>query len=133
MGTLRSPNEFVEAAKEHMLDGREPQSHKDWQLVMNFIARNVDGETALSACRLMNMIYKMGLDDEDVESIVIFQLRARLEAAEHKPNPLLTPREQEAWNLWIECHDFDQVSLVMGITKSRARSYISTARAKVNG
>lgn len=79
--TLRSPNEFVAAATELQLDGREPETKEDWALVMNFVAHNVHEDIAESACLLMRTLFKMPLEDDEVAAIVEFQLRARRENA----------------------------------------------------
>ncbi len=71
---LRSPNDMLAAAREHMLDGRKPQGYSDWELVMNFLAFNVHPEAALPACKVMALIYKMPLSGQDIEKIVAFQV-----------------------------------------------------------
>ena len=76
-GTLRSPNEFMAAAKEHMLDGREPSTQEDWARIMNFLAYNIDSEVALIACKLFIVMYDMPLSEEYVEEIVLHQLAIR--------------------------------------------------------
>jgi hypothetical protein len=79
--TLRSPDEMMAAAKVMCLDGRDPESQKDWQTVMNFFAANVQAEVAEQACLLMRTIFEMPLSDLDVIGIVQFQLRERAEAS----------------------------------------------------
>lgn len=74
MTQLRSPNEVMQAAKDHMLEGKDPESYKDYMLVMNFIAANVDQSVAHSACQVMAMIYDMPLSQDTVAEIVDFQL-----------------------------------------------------------
>jgi hypothetical protein len=68
---------MIEAAKEHMLEGREPASEKDWALVMNFLAANTAEELAKPACRLMATLYDMPLTEEDVDAIVQYQIYYR--------------------------------------------------------
>ena len=75
-----SPNELMAAAREHMLDGREPAGVTDAALVMNFLAANIDAEVAESACLLLRRIYpeSLGLLDEDfVRECVAFQAARR--------------------------------------------------------
>ena len=69
-----SPNDMLKAAKEHMLEGREPESREDWMLIMNFFAANVDSGSAEPACQLMCAIYDMPLSKVEVKEIVRFQL-----------------------------------------------------------
>lgn len=76
-GRMVSPDEMMAAAKEQMLGGNEPQSHRDWQLIMNFLAANIHGGAAHQACRLMAKLYDMPLSDQEVREIVDFQLARR--------------------------------------------------------
>lgn len=77
MTELVSPNTMLDAAKTHMLDGREPESHEDWSLVMNFFAANISHDVAHQACQLMAKIYNMPLAHGDIHAIVEYQLIAR--------------------------------------------------------
>lgn len=74
MANFVSPNDILKAAKEHMLDSREPESHEDWTLVMNFMALNVYGDCAEPACQLLAVIYGIPLTREEITEIVNFQL-----------------------------------------------------------
>jgi hypothetical protein len=74
MAVLRSPNELVAAAREQMLDGREPESREDWVRIMNFLAFNVHPVAAVPTCRLMAKMYDMPLSEQEIEKIVAFQL-----------------------------------------------------------
>jgi len=76
---LFSPNELLEAAKRHVLNGTDPKSKEDWQRVMNFMAFNVHESVALSACRLLASIYDMPLTESEVKQIVEFQLKSKSE------------------------------------------------------
>jgi hypothetical protein len=69
---LITPDEALTAAKEQMLGGREPETHEDWVLVMNFLAANVHHDVAESACRLLRSLYKMPLTDDEVHQICRF-------------------------------------------------------------
>lgn len=68
-----SPNEMLDAAKVHMLEGRDPESRDDWIRVMNFMALNVHKDVAKPACRLLAMIYSMPLTEAEVDKIVDHQ------------------------------------------------------------
>lgn len=78
MGKMVSPNEFFAAAKDVMLDGREPKSDEDRDLVMNFIARNADLEMVEPTCRFMNLIFDLKIPAEHVANIAKFQTERRL-------------------------------------------------------
>jgi len=41
---LVTPNEMMVKAKEAMLEGKEPKSKHDWEVLLNYIAHNVAGE-----------------------------------------------------------------------------------------
>jgi hypothetical protein len=74
-GKLVSPNELIQAAKEQMLDGREPSTTKDYALIINFCAVNVPPEIAESVCVLIRSMYNMPIDEDYVKRIVQFQLK----------------------------------------------------------
>jgi len=69
-----SPDALRQEGIDIMLAGREPQFEVDQFMLMNFYAVNIDPSTALPVCKLMNMLYEMGLSDSDVEHIVNYQL-----------------------------------------------------------
>lgn len=71
---LVSPNQMIAAAKDEMLGGREPQGVEDWSLVMNFLAINIHEDCVHPACQLLNVLYNMGLTQNEVATIVSFQL-----------------------------------------------------------
>lgn len=73
-GRMVSPDEMLEAAKEMQLGGRDPQSKRDWVLVMNFFAVNIDTILASSLHALLAKIYDMPLSEEEVDQIVSFQV-----------------------------------------------------------
>jgi len=73
---LVSPNDMMAAAKEHMLNGREPESEYDWMLIVNFLAVNVQKDCAEPAIKLMRWMYDMPLSEEQVVYIVQKQLEA---------------------------------------------------------
>jgi len=67
---LLSPNDLFAAAKQVMLEGREPESRKDQLLIMNFIVVNIHVVVRPSACKLLNEILNMGLQDSDILEII---------------------------------------------------------------
>lgn len=72
-----SPNELLEAAKEHMLQGREPASRYDWRLVLNFMAVNISAGLEVPACQLLANIYEMPFTPTEVEAIANFQAQQK--------------------------------------------------------
>lgn len=76
-----SPNDMMDAAKQHMLNGAEPTTREDWLRIVNFLAANLDGNIALSAIKLMRMLYHMPITLDDIAQIVDFQLAARLKTS----------------------------------------------------
>jgi hypothetical protein len=74
---LVSPNEMLKAARERMLEGREPVTVKDWIIIMNFFAANVHPDTADPVCQLLRLVYEMPITKSDVTKIVKFQLERR--------------------------------------------------------
>jgi hypothetical protein len=69
---LVSPNDMIAAAKKDMLEGREPQSHEDWLKLMDFCVVNVRLGVRESCCRLLNMIFDMGISDKVITKIIEF-------------------------------------------------------------
>jgi hypothetical protein len=82
--SLVSPNQVMTEAKNQMLGGREPETDKDYQLIINFIAVNLDPEIALAACNLMQVLYDMPISLQTIKEIVEFQLNNRLITQEVK-------------------------------------------------
>lgn len=76
-GRWVSPNDMLEAAKELMLEGRDPTSHEDWARVVNFVASNVQPETEESICELFRMIFDIPLDEEEVKEIAEYQRKLK--------------------------------------------------------
>jgi len=68
-----SPNEMMQAAQDIILDGRVPVSKKDYALVMNFMASNMNAEVAEPGCQLMAMMFDMPLARGEITDIVQFQ------------------------------------------------------------
>ena len=79
-GHMVSPNEMFEAAKDTMLDGREPNSNADWAKIMNFVAYNVTREIAMSVCVLFAKMYGCPLENETIEAIVKFQQVSKIKS-----------------------------------------------------
>lgn len=73
MPHLVSPNELMALARIHMLGGKEPETHRDYERVINFIAANLESEIALSACLLMRVLYDMPLSEGGITAIVDYQ------------------------------------------------------------
>ena len=72
-GRWVSPNDMLQAAKEHMLEGRDPASNEEWTKVVNFVAFNVGAGTEQSICELFRMIFDIPLDEESVREIAEYQ------------------------------------------------------------
>lgn len=70
---LVSPNDIHDAAKTSCLNGYDPVTPHDWQLVVNFWAWNIMGGLETSACKLMAMMYHCPLSVKDVETIAKYQ------------------------------------------------------------
>tara|TARA_Y100000310_G_scaffold275485_2_gene292048 strand:- start:335 stop:598 length:264 start_codon:yes stop_codon:yes gene_type:complete len=87
MGMI-SPNDMITAAKDQMIDGREPTSDDDWILIANFVldqvhdqlvdeAANIASGLELVATPLVLKLYDSPLDQSTVEEIAKFQARAK--------------------------------------------------------
>jgi hypothetical protein len=76
-GRLVTPNEMMAAAKEQMLDGREPEGIDDWIKVVNFVAANIQAEVAESATLVFKTLFSIPLDDDMIKEIVAFQNERR--------------------------------------------------------
>jgi hypothetical protein len=77
MPQMMSPNAMLEEAKNLMLEGREPETPRDWAILMNCLAANISPEVAQPACRLIARLYSMPLTTPEVDEIVAFQLARR--------------------------------------------------------
>jgi hypothetical protein len=73
MPTLVSPLNLHKAACKEMLSGRDPITHNDWVLVVNFWAANVSHEVQPAAITLMGMIMECPLTEQELEAISLFQ------------------------------------------------------------
>ena len=83
MSRFVSPNDLQKAACEHMLEGKSPASHHDWQLCANFWAANVSTGLSESILPIMGLIFACdGCDLTRSELIAIarFQEERRREA-----------------------------------------------------
>jgi hypothetical protein len=74
---LVSPESMMTAAKQQMLEGREPTTLTDWQLVVNFFAYNADPLYARMAVPIMCKLYDVPLDARQIDEIVEYQLSKR--------------------------------------------------------
>lgn len=72
MTQLRSPDEFMAAAKDMMLEGREPVTERDWMLVTNFVASNVIKGVEAATCLLFKMLYEVPLTEDQIREIAAF-------------------------------------------------------------
>ena len=72
-GTFRSPDEVLAAAKDAMLEGREPETEQDWAKIVNFMAANIHEGTRLPAIQLICKLYDIPLSEGYIENIVAFQ------------------------------------------------------------
>lgn len=75
--TFRSPNEVKADAERLMLNGREAQSHRDWQLVVNCWAANFPKDLAEVECLVCAKIFDCPLAEDEIKQIVAFQLERR--------------------------------------------------------
>lgn len=69
-----SPNQIHKAAKEMMLDGREPKTEEDWCLCVNFWASNV-ANSQVEVCILLSKLFDCPLSREYVVEIAEYQAR----------------------------------------------------------
>ena len=81
MSVMRSPNEMLAAAREHMLAGREPQTERDWMLVMNFFAANIAKGLEEATCKFLAMLFQIPLTDDVINQIASFQRERKTDAA----------------------------------------------------
>jgi hypothetical protein len=72
-----SPNELFEAGKRITLDGRNPESRKDWVKMVSFWALNIHSGLEESACQLLAKIFRAPLSEEEIVKIVEFQVRLK--------------------------------------------------------
>lgn len=72
-GRFVSPDEMLRAAKDMQLEGREPITTRDWQLIINFIAANTADGLEKAVCKMAKLIYSIPLSDSDIEEIAVFQ------------------------------------------------------------
>lgn len=71
---LISPNDLIRAAKDQMLGGKEPATHRDWQLIANFWAANLAAGLEESGTILLRLLYpECPLTKEELIDIAEFQ------------------------------------------------------------
>lgn len=76
-GRLRSPNEMFKAAKDIMLNGREPATPEDWMRIVNFFACNIADGLELPATELFCKIFSVPLKPEQIKYIVGEQIKLK--------------------------------------------------------
>jgi hypothetical protein len=67
----------MQAARDIMLDSREPKSEEDWCRIVNFWAANVHEDSAREAVRLLCLLFECPLERKYIDEIVTFQLQRR--------------------------------------------------------
>lgn len=75
--TLRSPNEMFEAGKRIMLNGREPETPKDWMKLVNFFAYNIADGLELPATKILAKVLGAPLGEDTIEKIVNSQIKLK--------------------------------------------------------
>jgi len=74
---LVSPDELMAAAKLRMLEGREPKSTRDWYLIVNFFAANIDPDVVRACMPLMKVLYDIPMMDEEMTLVIDYQLNLK--------------------------------------------------------
>ncbi len=64
----------MEASKEIMLDGNEPQCEEDWMKMVNFFAANIEDGLEEIVSLLMVEMYDIPLSEDCVKQIAKFQM-----------------------------------------------------------
>lgn len=72
---MRSPDELLAGAKEHMLHGRDPESEEDWAQVVNYFAFHIACGLEVEACKLLRVLYDIPLSEKYVVEIAEFQAK----------------------------------------------------------
>ena len=73
-GRMVSPQDLMNAAKEHMLESREPTTNDDWTRIINFVAANIALEVRVPATLFFATLYDCPLSKDTVSAIATFQL-----------------------------------------------------------
>lgn len=76
-GHWHSPDELLAAGKDIMLESRDPETEKDWLLLVNFWAGNVHPDIQPAAALLICKLYNAPVTDYQVEAICKFQASQR--------------------------------------------------------
>jgi len=86
MAGMISPKELLEAAKEMMLQGKEPSTQTDWIKVINFFSVNLvpDKEFQMACIKILVNILDIPVDNRTVDIIVDYQLQNRQEKAKQE-------------------------------------------------
>jgi hypothetical protein len=72
-----SPNEMMQASKDHMLEGREPQSPRDWQCLVNFWAFNAEEDCEVGVATIMALCFDCPLEDIEISKIAKMQANTK--------------------------------------------------------
>lgn len=75
---LVSPNHLQQAAKDMMLDGREPTTLDDWNLCANFWAANISDGLEVAAVPVLGMLLGCPLSKQELIDIAQFQATRKL-------------------------------------------------------
>lgn len=100
--TMRSPDEFLEAAKRICLDGRKPTTRADWVIVINFVAYNVLDGFEDVICKIFRLLYpecEAVLSEEDIDQISAFQITKKQLAKAQEKGKVMTLSKHEIWRL----------------------------------
>jgi hypothetical protein len=68
-----SPNDLQQAAKDAMLEGREPASVHDWMLCANYWAANVQKGLETSILPVLGLLFDCPVSREDLVVIAEYQ------------------------------------------------------------
>jgi hypothetical protein len=100
--TMRSPNEFLEAAKEISLGGRDPVTRDDWAIVINFVACNVLEGFEDVICKTFRLLYpecEAALSEDEINQIAAFQITKKQLAKGTGKGKVMKLSKHEIWRL----------------------------------
>lgn len=64
-----SPNDILQAAKDVMLHGADPEGREDWIKIVNFFSANIHVSTQPEAILLLRTMFDIPLTDYEIISI----------------------------------------------------------------
>jgi len=76
-GRLVSPNDMMEAGKRIVLDGREPETKRDWILLFNFVGANIVKGLEEPVSLLIGKLYSAPLTEDEIRQIANYQMRLK--------------------------------------------------------